>query len=68
MQLAKRQARARSRAKSMNIRRGFKGRADPFSGGTALTPSKFGWMSPWSPPYGMTVADWQSAKKKARRS
>jgi hypothetical protein len=66
MQLPKRQARARRRAKSMRIRRGFRNRARR-AGGDALTPSKFGWASPWSPPFGMTVADWQSAKKKSRR-
>jgi hypothetical protein len=66
MQLAKRQARARRRAKSMNIRRGFSGRAR--AGGDALTPSKWGWYSSWRAPYGMSIRDWQSAKKTARRS
>jgi hypothetical protein len=66
MQLAKRQARARRRAKSMRIRRGFRNRARR-AGGDALTPSKFGWSSNWRAPFGLTHCDWQSVKKKARR-
>jgi hypothetical protein len=50
----------------MRIRRGFKGRAQTGMLGDALTPSKFGWYSKWRAPFGLTIRDWQSAKKTAR--
>lgn len=58
MKLAKRQARARRRAKSMRL----------VKKGVPHTCSKFSLHGVWKAPYGLTVRDWQSAKKKARRA
>lgn len=67
MQLKKRQARARARAKSLRIRRGFKGRAS--TEGDALTPSKWGYDPFWRHRRhdGLTPGEVQSIRKLARR-
>jgi hypothetical protein len=57
-----RQARAKARAKTMQLRRM----------GVPCTPSKWGYMSEWNPPMSMlpgrrmTHISWQSYRKRAR--
>jgi hypothetical protein len=60
--LAKRQARAKRRAKTMRLRRAVN---------IPCTPSKWGWQSPWEGPVigsrRATPGEMQSARKLARR-
>jgi hypothetical protein len=67
MNLFKRQARAKRRAKSMRLRRWSRGTATKAREGEMLTPSKFGWSSHWQSKMGLTPGEWMSVKKKARR-
>jgi hypothetical protein len=55
MNLQKRQARAKARAKTMRLRRT----------GVPCTASKWGWMGTWGG--GLTPGDVQSIRKTARR-
>ena len=57
MNLIKRQARAKARAKTMRLRRQ----------GVPCTASKWGWQGTWTGG-GFTPGEYQSARKLARRS
>lgn len=57
MQIQKRQARAKRRAKTMRLRRT----------GVPCTASKWGWQGTWNG-HGLTPGEVQSARKQARRA